>query len=90
MMFWYGGHWGWWQSALSLLAMLGFWGLVAWGVYAVARGPHRTPPPNDRQDALGILDERLARGEIDQEQYREMRELMRTGRGTAAAGWGQP
>ncbi len=89
-MFWYANHWGWWQSALSLLVMLGFWGLVAWGVYAVARGPQRAQPSNNRQDAVSILDERLARGEIDQEQYREVLGLIRTGGGPAAAGWGQP
>ncbi len=78
-MFWYGGQWGWWQGALGLVVMLAFWGLVAWGIYAVARGARGPQRPVGRPDALSILDERLARGEIDQDQYRQARELIRTG-----------
>jgi putative membrane protein len=80
MMLWYGDHWSWWGGALGLVLMLAFWGLVAWGIYAVARGTRVQERPVSRPDALSILDERLARGEIDQDRYRETRELIRTGR----------
>lgn len=36
-MFWYGGGWGFWWVALMWIAMIGFWGLLVWGVWAVAR-----------------------------------------------------
>ena len=82
MMFWYGSGWGWWQGLLSLLFMVAFWALVGWGIYALARSARGPGLPGDRPDALSVLDERLARGEIDQDQYRATRELIRTGGGT--------
>jgi putative membrane protein len=81
MMFWYGSGSGWWQGVLSVVFMLAFWGLVAWGIYALARSSRGPAPRASTYDALMILDERLARGEIDQEQYRAARELIRTGGG---------
>ena len=74
-MFWYGSHWVFWQAAVMWLGMVAFWGLVIWAVYALitsARGP-AAPRSND---ALRILDERLARGEIDPDEYRRLRELL--------------
>jgi putative membrane protein len=81
MMFWYGSGSGWWQGVLSVVFMLAFWGLVAWGIYALARSSRGPAPRASTYDALMILDELLARGEIDQEQYRAARELIRTGGG---------
>jgi putative membrane protein len=65
--------WGW---LLMTLGMLGFWALVA--VLALAllwRGgpPHQQPQP-DQQPRLNpeeVLAERLARGEIDPDEYRQ-------------------
>lgn len=70
--------WGWchtpgWSGGLWHLA---FWtavgGLLVWLVIAATRG--RTDP---RHDVRATLDERLARGELSPEEYREHREALR-------------
>jgi putative membrane protein len=76
MMFWYGAHWMWWQASLMWVGMIAFWGLLIWGIYALISAARR---PGDRAqggDARCILDERLARGEIDAEEYRHLRDLI--------------
>ena len=76
MMFWYGAHWMWWQASLMWVGMIVFWGLLIWGMYALINAARR---PGDREhggDAMRILDERLARGEIDTEEYRQLRDLI--------------
>ena len=88
MMFWYGGAWLWWQVALMWVGMLAFWGLLIWGVYALVTGAARRPGDGQNArsgrgshdgEALAILDERLARGEIDSEEYRRLRGLIASG-----------
>jgi putative membrane protein len=62
---------GWmgWMIAASAL----FWvGLAAIVVFAVVR----LAPTRERADALSVLDQRLARGEIDAEDYRARRSLI--------------
>ena len=92
MMFWYGGGWGWWQAGLMWLAMIAFWALLAWAIYALVRGvarrPDQTGPDGQPQasDARRILDERLARGEIDAEEYQRLRDLLDGGAGRSPAG----
>ena len=93
MMFWYGGGWAWWQAGLMWLAMIAFWALLIWAVYALVTGITRSP--GERQGRGGqdggarrILDERLARGEIDAEEYRRLREVLDGGAGRSAAGTG--
>jgi putative membrane protein len=73
MMWWYGGG----SSAMSL-TMVAFWGLLAGLTYGVLRGllSHRPPADGGRPDAQRLLDERLARGEIDEEQYARRRDLL--------------
>jgi putative membrane protein len=56
--------------------MLGFWALVAVVAVALLRRPgppDQQPPPDEqpRPDAEEILAERLARGELDPEEYRQ-------------------
>jgi putative membrane protein len=77
MMFWNGGHWVFWQVALMWVGMLAFWGLIVWAFYAVFTGTSNRPDHEHRSDeARRILDQRLARGEIDTEEYRRLRELI--------------
>jgi putative membrane protein len=77
MMFWYGGHWAFWQQSLMWVGMIAFWGLLIWGVYALISTANRKPGGNDRGgDARRILNERLARGEIDADEYRRLRGLI--------------
>jgi putative membrane protein len=79
MMFWYGAHWAFWQASLMWVGMIVFWGLLIWAVYALITAARR--PSRDRDDDQGssarrILDERLARGEIDDAEYQRLRDLL--------------
>ena len=80
MFFWYGGGWGAWQVALMVVGMVAFWGLLIWAVYALVVSSTR---PAGRQPGGGgprqILDERLARGEIDTDEYRRLRQVLSGG-----------
>jgi putative membrane protein len=65
--------WGW---LLMTLGMLGFWALVAVLALALLRRPgqpdqQRQPGQPPRPGAEEILTERLARGEIDPDEYRQ-------------------
>jgi putative membrane protein len=65
--------WGW---LLMTLGMLGFWALVAVLALALLRHPgppHQQPQAGQqpRPGAEEILAERLARGELDPEEYRQ-------------------
>lgn len=77
MMFWYGAHWLWWQASLMWVGMIVFWGLLIWGIYVLVSSAARRPGERERSgDARSVLDERLARGEIDAEEYRRLRDLI--------------
>jgi len=77
MMFWYGSHWAFWQAGLMWAGMIVFLGLLIWGIYTLVSNANRRPGGGAQAgDARGILDERLARGEIDAEEYRRRRELL--------------
>jgi putative membrane protein len=77
MMFWYGSHWVFWQVALMWVGMIAFWGLLIWAVYALITSSTRRPDHDHRGDeARRILDLRLAKGEIDAEEYRRLRDLI--------------
>ncbi len=63
MMVWFGSHWTFWQSGLMSIAILAFWVLVVWVIYAfITSGPPRTLNRDESPDAQQILDQRLARG----------------------------
>jgi putative membrane protein len=94
MMFWYGGGWAWWQAGLMWLAMIAFWVLLIWVTYALITGITRRPGPAEpggqRQPGVArrILDERLARGEIDSGEYQRLRDVLDSGTGRDTAGAG--
>ncbi|HVC41264.1 MAG TPA: hypothetical protein VND54_04735 [Candidatus Saccharimonadales bacterium] len=75
-MFWYGDGWSWWQPALMWGGMLVFWGLVIWGVYAVVTARRRPAQAAPSESAVSILQQRLARGEIDSDEFRRVRVLL--------------
>lgn len=68
---------GWLVMALSMLA---FWGLVVWAVVMLFRSepPARTSRGGDEPQR--ILDERFARGEIDEDEYHDRQQVLRAGR----------
>jgi putative membrane protein len=93
MMFWYGGGWAWWQAGLMWVAMIAFWVFLIWAVYALVtavmrRGGEPGRAGQQPGDARRILDERLARGEIDAEEYGRLREVLDGGPGRSPAGTG--
>jgi putative membrane protein len=76
MMGWYEGT-GWGSWSVMMLVMLAFWAVVVVGIVALLRWT-ATPQPR-RQDetmsaapsaqARAVLDERFARGDIDEAEY---------------------
>ena len=94
MMFEYGNNWPLWQVALMWVGMIVFWGLLILGVYTLATGATRKAAPDqlDRSgdgggEARRLLDQRLAKGEIDADEYRRVRDLIAEGdRGPVGTG----
>lgn len=64
--------WGTWL-AMSV-GMVAFWALLAVAVVAVVRSTQSERPRGD--EATRLLDERFARGDIDEQEYRTRRELL--------------
>ena len=71
--------WGWgWGMTWAWLGMLVLAGLIAWAVVRLTVGEpgrndeRRTPSP----DALTLLEQRYARGEISDEQFEAMRQRL--------------
>lgn len=77
MMWYWGGGVHWWGWLLGAFGMIAFWGLVVWAIwYFLTTGTRRPERGGRPGDARAILDERLARGEINTEEYRRLRDLM--------------
>ena len=91
MMWYWGGGVHWWGWLLGTIGMVAFWGIVIWAIWyfvtAVTRRPEERPQADS--DPKRILDERLARGEIDAEEYRHLRDVLRGG-DTTPAGHKEP
>jgi putative membrane protein len=94
MMFWNGGGWPFWEIALMWVGMIAFWTLLIWAVYALIINTTRRPDAPVRSgersgnNAQRILDERLARGEIDADEYRRLRDVLASGDDRSPAGGG--
>ena len=78
-MYYDNGAWHPWVAALMWVGMILFWAFVVFGVVWLIRGsgqgqstPQVAPPDPER-----ILQERLARGEIDGDEYRQRLEVLR-------------
>jgi len=75
MMGWYGSGMGGWGFVLMSVSTVLFWGLVVFGIVALIRytgrgaqaGTAVRPPSAPNQ----VLAERFARGEIDEDEYRQ-------------------
>ena len=78
MMGWYHDGMGWAGWLVMVAGMVAFWGLVVWAVIAIFRSTQT--PTGDRpghRDPLGILEERFARGEIDESEYQARADVLR-------------
>ena len=85
MMF-YLGDWAWWAWIPMTIGMVAFWGLVAWAVVALVRitgdgGDSRREARREGTNPEQLLQQRLARGEIDVEEYEERLAAIRGRRG---------
>jgi putative membrane protein len=79
-----GGHGGLW--ILMVVAMVVFWGALAWIIVTLVRQRGAPPAPVPQATAssappagsaaLDILDQRLARGDIDEDEYSRLRSLI--------------
>jgi putative membrane protein len=77
---WYGAGWWW---LVMLFMMFVFWGGIAWVVVTLTRHGgvvHRPTRMTQRSSAEEILQERLARGEIDVDEYTNRLAALRTPR----------
>jgi putative membrane protein len=77
MMGWYGGA-GWGAWLMMGLFVLGFWALIVFGGLALWRAAKGQSSGGG--DARRLLDERFARGEIDEQEYTARRDLLRARR----------
>ena len=89
MMHWYGTGWSWWAASLMWLGMIAFWAVVIWAVYALITSGSSRDDGGQGDPARRILDERLARGEIDSDEYRRRLDAM-TANSHVDAGVGGP
>jgi putative membrane protein len=63
----WGSEWGWLPMMLSMVL---FWGAVIWfAVWLFWRTNRRPSREGTRSDPRAILEERFARGEIDEEEF---------------------
>lgn len=67
-MWWYHGGWGWGAWLVMTLGMVAFWALVVLAILTIVRSGAPAASPGERTPEQ-ILAERLARGEIDVDEY---------------------
>lgn len=65
----------WW----GLVMMIVFWGGLAALVWALVRGAWGGRRDGGKRSARDVLDERFARGEIDEEEYERRRRILSAG-----------
>lgn len=79
MMGWYhdGAGWGGWL--VMTIAMIAFWAMVIAAVVVLFRGSKSGGQDlSPRRDPMDILDQRFARGEIDEDEYHARSAVLRT------------
>ena len=77
MMGWYHDGMGWGSWVVMLLGMVAFWGLVVWAVVVLFRDTRSDDGRPAHRDPFDTLDERFARGEIDETEYRARADVLR-------------
>jgi uncharacterized membrane protein len=77
MMFGHGGHWAVWQVGAMGIVMIAVLGLLVWAAYTLIRNANQGSNREERRDdPRRTLDERLANGEIDEEEYKRLCSLI--------------
>ena len=80
MRYYHDGGWGPGAWIAMAFVMVVFWGAVVAVIVFAVRGWHNQsagPSAPTGSDALRILDERFARGEIDADEYQRRRDILR-------------
>jgi putative membrane protein len=79
MMGWYHDGLGWGGWLAMTLSMVAFWALVVFAVVAIFRsGRDERPGPAPGSGPMDILDQRFARGDIDESEYRARVDVLRS------------
>ena len=91
---WYGSGMSGWGYALMTISMVLFWGAVIAGIVLLVRhfgrsGQQTPAPPSQPPAPEQLLAERFARGEIDEQEYRQRLAVLQ-GAGQAADGQARP
>lgn len=81
-MWWYGdGSPSGWTYVLMTVSMILFWALIIYGVVWLVRAGGREDRPLERRPtAEDLLAERFARGEIEESEYQQRLDTLRTHR----------
>ena len=88
MMSGYGNGWPVWEGILMWIGMLAFLGVLIWVGYALISSATHKPGESDHGgEPRRILDQRLARGEIDAAEFQRLSDLIAHG-GQVPAGSG--
>jgi putative membrane protein len=67
------------RRVMMTAVMLGFWALVAWVIISLTRGSSTSrTTPEHQPSANAVLDQRFARGEIDEDEYRRRKDALRS------------
>lgn len=80
MLGWYHAGMGWAGWLAMVIGMVVFWGVVVWAVIAIFRSAQASTTDGGtaaHRDPQDILDERFARGEIDESEYRARTDALR-------------
>ena len=76
----WGWGWGWGMWLTMMLFMLAFLAVAVWAVVMLTRSGTSRPPNHDHvehaSDPKRILDERFARGDIDEDEYRKRKDVL--------------
>jgi uncharacterized membrane protein len=87
MMFGHGGHWGIWQVGFMGIVMIAVLGLLLWATYVLVGYANRGSNRQDREDhPRRSLYQRLGDGEIDEDEYRRLCDLLADENRTSAGG----
>ncbi len=79
-MMWNDWNGAWWMWLLGPLCMVAIVGVIAWVAIKLARLPDTTSGTDlARQSPTEVLDERFARGEIDESEYQRRLVVLRGG-----------
>ena len=80
MMSGHGVGWPAWGTALMWIGMIAVLAFLIWMAYALITSANRRPGRDqDNPDARSVLDQRLARGEINAAEYQRLRSLIGSG-----------